>query len=71
MAASERHKVGGKNADPPIGQFPLPPVVLGLCAGDDCDLVAGGEAQVARIHRRELVHRRDDQRSAGGAGCKP
>lgn len=64
---SERHEVGGEDPDPPVGQFSLPPVVLGVGLGDDGDAVAGDEAQVAGLLTRVRVGRRDDELTAGSA----
>lgn len=66
---SESDKVGGKDTDPPVSQLSLPPVVLGVCPGNDCDAVTGGEAQVSRLLARERVGRRDNQLSSGSADC--
>lgn len=46
---SVRDKVGGENAHPAVLQSPLPPVVLGVGLGGDCDAVAGDDAQVAGL----------------------
>lgn len=64
---SERDKVGGKDTDAPISQLPLPPVVLGVCPGDDSDAVASSKAQVSGLLARERVGRRDNQLPSSSA----
>lgn len=60
-------EVGGEDPDPPVVQLPLPPVVLGVGAGDDGDAVPGDEAQIAGLLPRERVRGRADQLPAGPA----
>lgn len=64
---SEGDKVGWKDTDPPVSQLSLPPVVLGVRPGDDCDAVASGEAQVSGLLACERVGRRDNQLPSSSA----
>lgn len=66
---SESDKVGGKDTDPPVSQLSLPPVVLGVCPGNDCDAVTRGKAQVSGLLASERVGRRDNQLSSCSADC--
>lgn len=60
-------KVGGEDADAPVIQLPLPPVVLRVRLGDDGDSVARGDAQVAGLLTGERVDGRDHQLTDGSA----